>query len=210
MNRLLAYLFPQTLSIPDSSYNKNISIQYFCNTTTLVVDGLIESGKVMTDVWTKAIKSFLPRSFKPRRVLLLGLAGGCNARLINRFFPQANIVSVEIDPQMVEIGKKYFRLNRVKRHQIVIADALEYVNSLTSENTFDVVLVDCFVGQDIPQKLQTVAFLQKLTKHCRYVLINRLWWSKYKSDTLRFFRSISPHFFFIKARTASNVIISLA
>lgn len=200
---------PETIKFPDSKFNKNISVSRFINATTLFVDGLIESGEVMTRVWRKGIKSLLPKSFSPKKVLLLGLAGGCNAHLINRFYPKASITAVEIDPFMVTLGNKYFNLKKVKNLKIIIADALDFANNLGKTDQYDLVLVDCFVGQEIPQKLEDPQFLDKLKKHSRFVLINRLWYQKEKAITSNFFRKISPYFFFVKTHTISNVVISL-
>jgi spermidine synthase len=201
--------FPEKIKFPDSKFNKNISIERFLNSSTLFVDGLIESGTVMTTVWKKAIKSFLPKTFRPQNVLLLGLAGGCNAHLINRYFPESQITAIEIDPYMAELGKKYFGLGKVKNLQIIFDDAESYVFNLKNTNHFDLIMVDCFVGKSIPKKLEKVSFLKKLKQHGQFVFVNRLWWQKEKVITSSFFRSISPYFFFIKAHTSSNVIISL-
>lgn len=206
---ILNYFFPSTYKFPDSKYNKNISVLSFINSTTLVVDGLVESGDVMTHVWKKAIKKLLPKKFKPKKVLLLGLAGGCNAHLINHYYPDSIITAVEIDSQMVDLGKKYFKLGKVKNLNVVIDDAIEYVMNLKEDDKFDLVMVDCFIGKEIPKKFETISFLNALKKHGRFILINRLWWQEYKIQTSNFLRSISSHFFFIKAHTISNVIISL-
>jgi spermidine synthase len=205
----LNLFFPRRVYLPDSRFNKNISLLCYPNSTTLYVDGLVESGDIMTKIWQKGIVSLLPKSFKPQKVLLLGLAGGCNARLINRFYPNAQITAVEIDQVMVDIGKKYFALDKIKNLHIVVADALNYVMDIQNNYDFDLVLVDCFVGQQIPTKLENIDFLKKLKKHSRYVLINRLWWAKEKDVTIHFFRSLTPHFFFIKTHTTTNVLISL-
>jgi len=202
-------VFPQKISFPDTPFNKNIYLLQYLTTPTLFVDGLIESGSIMTSIWNKGLRSLLPRSFQPQKVLLLGLAGGCNAHLVNHFYPRASITSIEIDPFMIELGNRYFKLGQVKNHRIVIADALEYIDRLDSKTQFDLILVDCFVGKEIPQKLQTPQFLEKLKDHSQYVLINRLWWYQGKIDTLKFFRSISPFHFFIKTHTRTNVVISL-
>jgi len=205
----LSLFYPQMRKLPDSRFNKNISLLQYLRSTTLFVDGLIESGDIMTTIWKKGIKSLLPKYFRPQKILLLGLAGGCNARLINQYFPKSQITAVEIDPYMVEIGKKYFRLGKVKNMEIVIADALTFVNELKAKDQFDLVMVDCFVGKAIPEKLESVAFFQKLKAHSRYVLVNRLWWYKDKIKSAQVMRNLSPYFFFTKVHTRSNVVISL-
>ncbi|HSV95074.1 MAG TPA: methyltransferase domain-containing protein [Spirochaetia bacterium] len=206
---ILRYFSPQKIKFPDSRYNKNISIQQFLNSTILFVDGLIESGDIMTHVWKRGIKSLLPKYFHPQKVLLLGLAGGCNAHLINHYFPKANITAVEIDPLMVELGKKYFKLGKVKNLKIIIADATSFIKKLSPNDQFDLIMVDCFIGQKIPKKLEDIEFLKQLKKHARFVLINRLWWQQEKNISSNFFRSIADHFFFTKTHTTSNIVISL-
>jgi spermidine synthase len=201
--------FPQRHRFPDSKYNRHISVMTYLNSAVLTVDGLIESGDIMTHVWRKAIKTFIPKSTKPKKILLLGLAGGCNARLINHYFPQSQITAVEIDPFMIKLGKKYFNLAKVKNLHLIIGDAYEYVNHLSPKDQFDLILVDCFIGQKIPLEFEEIGFLQKLRQHGRFVLINRLWWQKEKQVTANFLRSITPHFFFLKTHTRSNLIISL-
>lgn len=201
--------FPEKLNFPDSFYNKNISITKYQNQNTLYVDGLVESGWIMTHIWKKGIKSLLPKSFQPKKILLLGLAGGCNAHLIKKYYPQAKITAVEIDSFMVELGKKYFKLDKIKNLEIVIADALAYVNKLKKEDTFDLVMVDCFIGKSIPKKFESITFFQNLKNHSRYVLANRVWWYKDKEITSKVLRNLASHFFFVKAHTYSNVIISL-
>lgn len=206
---IINFFFPEKYVFPDSKFNKNIQVLNYLNSTTLIADGLVESGDVMTRVWKKAIKVLLPKSFHPKQILLLGLAGGCNARLLNRYFPNSHITAIEIDPFMIKMGERFFKLKKIKNLKIVIADALDYVNDLKEIDQFDLVMVDCFVGKTIPKKFESVAFLQKLKSHSRYVLINRLWWQDGKTITSNFFRSISSHFFFIKTHTSSNVVISL-
>lgn len=202
-------LFPQTIKLPDSRINKNICLLRYLGSTTLTVDGLIESGDIMTSIWEKGIFNLLPRTFVPQKVLLLGFAGGCNAKLINRYFPQADITAVEIDPNMITIGRKYFAIDRIKNLNIVIGDAVGYVDKLKPSQQFDLVMVDCFVGQKIPRRLEKLSFIKKLKKQSRFVLINRLWWGKEKDVTARFLRHLSSSLFFVKTHTNTNVLISL-
>lgn len=203
------FFFPQTIHFPDTKFNKNIYLSQYLHYRTLIVDNLIESGDIMTHIWKKGITYFLPKTFNPKNVLLLGLAGGSNAHLINHYYPEAKITAIEIDPLMVEIGRKYFDLQKVKNLRIVIDDAYDYVIKMKKSDQYDLVLVDCFAGQSIPKKLEKINFIKQLKNHSRFVLINRLWWAKEKSITINFFRSLAPHFFFVKVHTATNVLISL-
>lgn len=200
--------FPEVKSFPDSKINKNIKLLRYVTGDTLIVDGLIESGSIMRHIWRVGIKKLLPKNYHPEKVLLLGLAGGSNAKLINDLFPSAEITGVEIDKTMIEIGFKYFRLAKRKNLQIVTQDALDFVNELTDEH-YDLVLVDCFVGQEIPKKLESLDFFKKLKDHSDFTLINRLWHPKYRSISQRFINSLASQFRFVSVFTGTNLVISL-
>ena len=176
---------------------------------TLYVDGLIESGDILTRIWKTGIKRLIPRTFIPKKILLLGLGGGSNTLLVSKLYPKAEITAVEIDPFMKEVGEKYFGLKKVKHLQIVIADALDYVNKFTDKDQYDLVLVDCFEGKYIPKKLENLDFMDKLKNHSRYTLINRIHWYDHHESTMNFIRHLNTRFFFVNAYTLSNVLISL-
>ena len=200
--------FPEVKSFPDSKINKNIKLLRYVTGDTLIVDGLIESGSIMSHIWRVGVKKLLPINYHPRSVLLLGLAGGSNAKLINDLFPLAEITAVEIDKTMIEIGFKYFSLAKRKNMQIVTRDALDFVNEIKDEH-YDLVLVDCFVGQEIPQKLESLDFFKKLKNHSDFTLINRLWHPKYRHASQKFIDSLASQFKFVSIFTGTNLVISL-
>jgi spermidine synthase len=177
--------------------------------TTLFVDGLIQSGVIMESVWRHALKSFLPKSVHPQSVLLLGLAGGSSARLINRYFPHAQITAVEIDPQMVEIGRKHFHLSKVKNLRIHLQPAEKYIAKLNPRTHFDLVLVDCFVGPIIPDVFFEDIFWRKIKQNCRFVFLNRLYYKEEIRRTDQILSKLTKKHFFLTSKTRSNILISL-
>jgi spermidine synthase len=201
--------FPQTIKFPDTKFNHRISLRRYFLQPTLYVDGLIESGDILTHIWKTGIKKLVPRHFTPRSILILGLGGGSNTLLVSRLYPKARITAVEIDPLMVEIGQKYFGLNKVKNLHIVVADALDFAANLDSHSMYDLILVDCFEGKYIPKKLEDLGFLGTLKDHSRYTLINRIHWYDHHRPTMDFMKSLSTRFVFVTASTMSNLIISL-
>jgi SAM-dependent methyltransferase len=200
--------FPQTIKLPDSKFNHHISINLYFLQPTLHVDGLIESGDILTHIWKTGIKKLVPKYFTPQTILILGLGGGSNTLLVRRLYPKAKITR-EIDPFMVEISKKYFGIKKVKNLSIIVADALNFAAHLTQKDNYDLILVDCFEGKYIPQKLENLDFMQQLKDHRRFTLINRIHWYDHYLPTRNFMRSLSTRFVFVTARTISNLIISL-
>jgi hypothetical protein len=67
---------------------------------------------------------------------------------------------VEVDPQVIEVGKKYFSLKDDNRTNIIIDDGRRYVK--TTNQTYDLVLIDVFRGKSTPSHLTSVEFVQEL------------------------------------------------
>lgn len=204
---LKEWLVPVIIPLPDTKYNRNLKIQHFLGSTSLLVGGLTQSGDIMRNIWKASINHLLPKKFTPQTVLLLGYGGGSNTRLINDYFPHAKITAVEIDPDMINIGKKYFHADRYKNLNIIIRNAVDYIHTMT--DNFDLVMVDCFDGPGIPKIMEDIELYSILKEHCRFVLINRLYWGPNKQPSLDFLKTLDSRFTTVIHHTTSNLLISL-
>ncbi len=87
---------------------------------------------------------FLPACFLPQqdkmRVLLLGVGGGAVIRQLQHFFPDVEIVAVELEPLHIQVAKNYFG---VKGCDLVWADAIAWLQTYSGEK-FDLVIDDLF------------------------------------------------------------------
>lgn len=76
-------------------------------------------------------------------------------------FPAAQVAAVEIDPEVIAVGRKYFRLDEFPRVNAVAADARRYLR--TSKNSFDLIFGDAYNGvQFIPPHLVTREFFEEV------------------------------------------------
>jgi len=115
----------------------------------LVVDetfaSLYRPGEIATHcVWDAIAAPILwlsPR--RRRRILILGLGGGSVARLARALAPDAEIVGVEFDPEVVRLARAHLELDRLDI-RVEIADALAWLK--TAKGRFDVILEDIFIG----------------------------------------------------------------
>jgi len=201
--------FPETVKFADTPFNRNISVRRFFRQPTLYVDGLVESGDILTHIWKVGITKLIPKHFIPQSILILGLGGGSNAYWASRHYPLAQITAVEIDPLMEKIGRQYFDLHKIKKLKVIIDDAINFAKKMTPDTQYDLILVDCFVGKYIPKKMENLDFLNRLKNHSRYTLINRIRWFEHHGATMRFMKSLSTRFVFITTSTISNLVISL-
>ncbi|OGD83046.1 hypothetical protein A2572_04600 [Candidatus Collierbacteria bacterium RIFOXYD1_FULL_40_9] len=200
--------FPQTIQIKDNLYNTNITLIDHYPEPTVIVDGLIESGRLLRQIWRTGITKLVEKHQEIKTILVLGVGGGSNVRLVSKLYPHAKITAIEIDPQMVELANKYFGLDKIKNLNLITQDAIKYVNNLQSI-AYDLVLVDCFVGKNIPTNVQDLDFIKKLSQHSKNLLINRIWYNEHHPETVFFLRKMSSYFTCIKVHTPTNIIVKL-
>jgi SAM-dependent methyltransferase len=118
-------------------------------TRSLVVDETFASfyrpGEVATHcVWDAIAAPLLwLRPARRRRILILGLGGGSVARLARALAPDAEIIGVELDREVVRLARRHFELDALGI-QVEIGDAFEWMKS--ARGSFDAILEDVFIG----------------------------------------------------------------
>jgi len=86
-----------------------------------------------------------------RRILILGLGGGSVARLARALAPDAEIVGVELDAEVVRLARAHLELDELDI-RIELADALTWLEKAhldreIGRGRFDAVLEDVFIGR---------------------------------------------------------------
>lgn len=155
--------FPQIIETKKSKFNGEVIVYKLLGHYTVSVGNLTQSGGLVESIWKKTILTIRKSEFKvysPKRVLILGLGSGTAARVMAKLWPGAELVGVEIDPVMVEMGKKYFQLDEIKTLQIVNADAFAFIEQNRSK--YDLILIDMYRGKDIPAKAKTEDFYKRI------------------------------------------------
>ena len=120
------------------------------DTKTLVVDETFASfyrpGEIATHcVWDAIAAPILWLAPKRRRrILILGLGGGSVARLARALAPEAEIVGVELDREVVRLARLHLGLDELGI-EIEIADALGWLES--AKGRYDAILEDVFIGR---------------------------------------------------------------
>ncbi|HEV2966939.1 MAG TPA: fused MFS/spermidine synthase [Candidatus Dormibacteraeota bacterium] len=99
----------------------------------------------------------------PRSVAFLGLAAGTAAREYRLAYgDQIDITGVEIDPDILAVGHRYFHLGDARAHEVV-ADARYWLD--TQAGHYDVIVLDAYRQPYIPFHLTTEEFFQQLKAH---------------------------------------------
>jgi spermidine synthase len=100
---------------------------------------------------------------KVNSVLEIGFGGGRIAWYLHRFMPDASITSVELDPAVVELARKYFGIKDEPKFDVVSRDGRIFLAS--SKERYDLILIDAFRGPYVPFHLMTKEFYQLVKDH---------------------------------------------
>ncbi len=112
--------------------------------------------------YAHSVMSGLAYNADPKRILIIGLGGGSLPRAFEKVLPNTEIVSVEIDPAVVKLAKRYFFYQENDRIKTSVKDGRVYIKrALRTEQKFDWIILDAFNGDYIPEHLLTVEFLNE-------------------------------------------------
>lgn len=165
----------------ESQYNGKIKVSFLNGKPRVEAGGLLQSGSILKQLWQKPINKLQKISVKPQTVLVLGLGGGTLINLLTKKYPVANITAIEIDPVMISISQKYFGIEEGNNLKIICTDAFLYLKN-TQEN-FDLILVDLFSGNKIPDQSFSEDFWQNLVAKSKVAIVNTLFFGNYKNKS---------------------------
>jgi spermidine synthase len=96
-------------------------------------------------------------------ILVLGLgAGSVIETLRTHFQSKAHITAVDIDEVMIRIAREEFNLSDDKNLTIISGDCVKFMQSNVSK--FDVIIVDVFIQDDVPELCLTEQFLSHIAQ----------------------------------------------
>ena len=160
MKKLLSYLFPITLKKVNSEINGQLEVNLIDGKKTLDTPTSNYSYGSLQKVLHQGL-SIIKFDSSVKKVLVLGLGAGSIADTIrNDFKSAAYIEFIDNDPEVIKIAKNEFGINKFENINIINSDAYDYVK--TSSNKFEVIIVDIFIGNIIPQKFTTPEFINEL------------------------------------------------
>jgi hypothetical protein len=96
----------------------------------------------------------------PSRILIVGLGGGAIAGALQKMLPTAKIDAVEIDPAVVRVARTYFGFVPTQQTDIYEEDGRVFAKRMLKQGVkYDLVILDAFDHQYIPEHLLTREFL---------------------------------------------------
>lgn len=101
-----------------------------------------------------ALSLLFPR--KPRSVVVIGLGAGMVPSLLSARAPEIATTSIELDPEVVEVAKKYFAFAPGAHGRIVVGDGRRVLDRDVPQA--DVIIVDAYFSDNLPFHLITQEF----------------------------------------------------
>ncbi len=99
---------------------------------------------------------------EPERILIIGLGGGTIPTVLAGLYPDATIDVVEIDPAVIAVARKYFNFRETNNMIVHAQDARVYIKRAgLKAPRFDLIILDAFTGDYIPEHLMTMDFLRE-------------------------------------------------
>ncbi len=162
---------PKVLEEFESKFSGHIAVKKDWNNIYVTTNDLTQSGGLINELWSDLFKK--TQFERNKSWLVLGLATGTVAKIISKKYAPNKIVGVEIDPDMIRIGKKYFGLNKIPNLEIVNDDAEHWI--LNTEY-YDYALVDMYLGDQMPEFVYSQKFLQKVKRGGKIAVFNHLFY----------------------------------
>ncbi len=184
----------QVLFRQDTQYHR-ITVTEKGNVRNLRFDATRQSGVDLRDGLTSDVRypdyMQLSMALKPdaRSTLVLGLGGGLISKRFWHDYPEMSVDSVEIDPVVVDVARRYFSFPTDSRLRVFAQDARRYIQ--TTKDTYDIVIMDAYYADALPFHLTTQEFFKEAKSRMSpdgvmaYNVISAL-----EGDTSKLFRSM--------------------
>ena len=158
MRKILSYIFPLRLKNYSSEINGQLEINVIHGRKTL--DNAtcnLSYGSLQNILYQGLVDIDFP--VNTERFLVLG--GGSIIETIREAFnSNVYIELIEIDSEMVSIAINEFGINQFDNINLINADAIDYLEKC--KNIFDLIIVDIFIADVIPELFIIQKFMNSL------------------------------------------------
>lgn len=100
----------------------------------------------------------------PSRALMIGLGGGTFNRAFTEAYPQASLVTVELDKKVQQLATEHMGFKPSERNSVIIADGRRFVRRNQDRAKYDWLIVDAYKGNTVPPHLKTVEFYREVAR----------------------------------------------
>jgi spermidine synthase len=160
--------------------------------------------------YTRAALVGLALSEKPRRFLVVGLGGGVLPMFLRKYYPDAVIDAVDIDPEVVAVAKKFFGFREDPVMKAHVADGRRFIEQ--AREPYDVIFLDAYGSDSIPRHLTTQEFLQAVRRALtpNGVVVSNVWSGGVNplyDSMVRTYQEVFDEVLILDVRSSANKIL---
>jgi spermidine synthase len=123
---------------------------------------LHDPNKLIFD-YTQMMLAGLYLNPNPKKILIIGEGGGTIPTALQEMLPDAQIDLVEIDQAVDSVARNYFEFKPGPKMKVTISDGRVFVKRVMAQKpNYDLVLLDAFDADYIPEHMLTREFLQEV------------------------------------------------
>ena len=108
--------------------------------------------------YTRYMTAVLAYTGDVDRILEIGFGGGRTAWYLHRTMPDLEVTSVELDPEVFELAKRFFGVRLEQNFNVSIEDGRRYI--MRHKTRWPVVLIDAYRSAFVPFHLLTTEFYE--------------------------------------------------
>ncbi|MDQ3067692.1 MAG: fused MFS/spermidine synthase [Actinomycetota bacterium] len=146
------YQFIQVIEREDGhrllSLNEGVAVHSIWREDTVLTGGVWDAFLALPPLLDRPLRS----------VAILGNAGGTTARALGKYYPEARVDGVELDPAVSRVGRKYFGMADNPRLTVHDADARPFLRR--TDERYDLIVVDAYRQPYVPFYLATREFFR--------------------------------------------------
>ena len=160
--KYLSYLIPINVVKKKSTVSKTLEVTW--NNGQLVLDSKNTNYSFgsLQRILRKGLKYIgFERIRNFNSILVLGVAGGSVIEtLVEEIQFKGRITGVEIDADILQIAKDYFKIDRFANLELIADDAFEFI--LKTKEHYDLIIIDIFQDTQMPNFLFQDFFIQRI------------------------------------------------
>lgn len=123
----------------------------------------LKTPDVMVLPFSKLLMAGVYLNPQPQKILVIGMGIGTVPTAFTKLYPDVSVDTVDIDPVVFKVAKEYFDFKESDRSHVFIQDGRMYVKHAIKKGLkYDIVILDAFNGDYIPEHLLTKEFLEEV------------------------------------------------
>ena len=203
----------QLITVRDTAdgYRQLIFDGRFDGTDAIQSEMNLNNRDELTLPYPRHMMTALPAAAKLERVLIVGLGGAAMQRYLRKLLPDTTIESVEIDAEVRRIAAEYFDFKEDERQIVHLADGAVFM--VESKDKYDIIFLDAFGAESIPEPLKTKEFFMAVRDRLAEggVVCANLWYGA--SDfrqTVQTYAAVFPEHYIVRCGPSSGNSVLLA